>query len=101
MAGKHQVVPSEEWIEARSQLLIKGKEFTRLRDELSRQRRDLPWEAVCKEYLFEGSNGKRRLPRAEMKVRLSLSVLQTHWLMSRVLLARLPIDRVPTLHIAT
>ena len=61
MAEHHKVVSSDEWIEARKQLLIKEKEFTRLRDELSRQRRDLPWKAVTKEYMFEGPNGKETL----------------------------------------
>src|SRR5206468_5869453 len=43
--------------EARKQFLAKEKEFTRLRDELTRQRLDLPWEAVDKEYVFEGPSG--------------------------------------------
>jgi predicted dithiol-disulfide oxidoreductase (DUF899 family) len=34
--------------------LAKEKEFTRLRDQLSRERRELPWELVEKEYTFEG-----------------------------------------------
>ena len=42
----HQVVPRDQWLEARKQLLAKEKEFTRLRDELTRRRRSLPWEAV-------------------------------------------------------
>jgi predicted dithiol-disulfide oxidoreductase (DUF899 family) len=50
------------WIEARKRLLAKEKEFTRLRDQLSQQRRDLPWEAVDKEYLFDGPDGKQTLP---------------------------------------
>jgi predicted dithiol-disulfide oxidoreductase (DUF899 family) len=62
MAENHKVVSSDEWIAARKQLLIKEKEFTRLRDQLSQQRRDLPWEAVNKEYVFEGPNGKQTLP---------------------------------------
>ena len=62
MAENHKVVSSDEWIEARKQLLIKEKEFTRLRDQLSQQRRDLPWEAVNKEYVFEGAIGKQTLP---------------------------------------
>src|SRR6202030_2777005 len=37
-------------------------EFTRLRDELSRQRRDLPWGAITKSYVFDGPNGKQSLP---------------------------------------
>ena len=40
---------------------LKEKEFTRLRDQLSQQRRDLPWEAVNKDYVFEGPNGKQTL----------------------------------------
>src|SRR6202030_3774739 len=62
MQENHKVVSSDEWIEARKQLLIKEKEFTRLRDELSQQRRELPWEAVTKTYVFEGPNGKQTLP---------------------------------------
>ncbi|HXM82370.1 MAG TPA: DUF899 domain-containing protein [Burkholderiales bacterium] len=62
MAQRHKVVSSDEWIKARRKLLAKEKEFTRLRDKLSRQRRDLPWEAVKKEYVFEGPNGKQTLP---------------------------------------
>jgi predicted dithiol-disulfide oxidoreductase (DUF899 family) len=58
----HPVVSHQEWLSARTALLAKEKEFTRLRDELSQQRRELPWEAVPKEYVFEGPNGKRTLP---------------------------------------
>jgi predicted dithiol-disulfide oxidoreductase (DUF899 family) len=62
MPEHHRVVSSHEWIEARKLLLIKEKEFTRLRDQISQQPRDLPWEAVTKEYVFEGSSGKQALP---------------------------------------
>ena len=55
------IVPSEEWTAARKELLTKEKEFTRLRDELSRKRRELPWERVEKIYLFDGSRGKETL----------------------------------------
>jgi predicted dithiol-disulfide oxidoreductase (DUF899 family) len=58
----HQVVDSEAWLAARKELLAREKEFTRLRDELSRRRRELPWEAVDKEYVFEGADGRRTLP---------------------------------------
>ena len=58
----HKVVSENEWIESRKELLKKEKEFTVLRDQLSRQRRDLlPWVAVNKEYVFEGLNGKQTL----------------------------------------
>jgi predicted dithiol-disulfide oxidoreductase (DUF899 family) len=55
------VVSQSEWVDARKKFLAKEKEFTRLRDELSRQRRELPWEKVEKEYVFEGPSGKETL----------------------------------------
>src|SRR5277367_6281026 len=55
------VVSPAEWLAARKELLIKEKEFTRLRDEISRQRRELPWEKVEKPYVFEGPKGKETL----------------------------------------
>lgn len=61
MSEHHKIVAREEWLEARKKLLAREKEFTRLRDELSRQRRDLPWEPVNKQYAFEGPNGKETL----------------------------------------
>ncbi len=61
MTENHVVVSPSHWLEARKQLLKKEKEFTRLRDALSQQRRDLPWEAVDKQYVFEGPNGKQTL----------------------------------------
>ena len=57
----HPVVSREEWISARTALLAKEKEFTRLRDELSRKRRELPWVKVEKPYVFEGPKGKETL----------------------------------------
>jgi len=58
---EHEVVSPEEWTKSRKELLRKEKEFTELRDELSRQRRELPWEKVEKDYVFEGPNGKESL----------------------------------------
>lgn len=55
------VVSPGDWLAARKQLLVKEKEFTRLRDELSRQRREMPWEKVEKKYVFEGANGTETL----------------------------------------
>jgi predicted dithiol-disulfide oxidoreductase (DUF899 family) len=57
----HRVVPNDEWLSARTAFLAREKEFTRLRDQLSRERRDLPSEAVDKEYVFEGPDGKETL----------------------------------------
>src|ERR1700676_4448072 len=61
MPAKHKIVSHQDWMTARQSLLAKEKEFTRLRDELSQTRRDLPWEPVTKEYVFEGANGKESL----------------------------------------
>ena len=55
------VVSPAEWLAARKQLLAKEREFTHLRDELSRQRREMPWEKVEKKYVFEGPKGKQTL----------------------------------------
>jgi len=59
--AEHDVVQHEQWVEARKVLLAKEKEFTRLRDELSLQRRELPWERVEKEYVFDGPVGRQTL----------------------------------------
>jgi predicted dithiol-disulfide oxidoreductase (DUF899 family) len=57
----HAVVSHEEWLTARTAFLAKEKEFTRLQDQLNQERRELPWEAVKKEYVFEGPDGKQTL----------------------------------------
>jgi len=57
----HKVVKHDEWLKARKKHLAKEKEFTRLRDQLSRERRDLPWELVEKPYTFEGEHGRQTL----------------------------------------
>ena len=57
----HEVVSHEDWLAARRQLLAEEKEFTRLRDRLSQKRRDMPWERVDKDYVFEGSRGRETL----------------------------------------
>jgi predicted dithiol-disulfide oxidoreductase (DUF899 family) len=55
------VVGHDEWLEARKELLAKEKEFTNVRDELTRQRQALPWEAVEKDYVFQGPSGEETL----------------------------------------
>ena len=57
----HKVVSHDEWLAARKQFLAKEKEFTRLRDQLSEERRELPWERVDKNYVFDGPGGKETL----------------------------------------
>jgi predicted dithiol-disulfide oxidoreductase (DUF899 family) len=61
MIENHKVVSNDEWLAARKQLLIKEKEYSRLGDELAHQRRELPWERVAKEYVFDGPAGKETL----------------------------------------
>lgn len=58
---KQKVVSRNEWLEARKELLAREKEFTRLRDQLSQTRRELPWVMVDKAYLFDGPEGKETL----------------------------------------
>ncbi|MGZ6545619.1 MAG: DUF899 domain-containing protein [Actinomycetota bacterium] len=57
----HRVVSREEWLSARTAFLAKEKEFTRLRDELSHQRRALPWVLVDDRYRFDTPEGERTL----------------------------------------
>lgn len=57
----HPVVSPAEWLASRKELLQKEKDFTRLRDELSAQRRQLPWVKVDKNYVFDGPTGKQSL----------------------------------------
>jgi predicted dithiol-disulfide oxidoreductase (DUF899 family) len=51
----------EEWLVARKALLQQEKELTRRSDELARQRRELPWVRVDKEYSFETDEGTKSL----------------------------------------
>jgi predicted dithiol-disulfide oxidoreductase (DUF899 family) len=51
----------EQWLIARKDLLTREKELTRLRDEVSRHRRELPWVKIEKKYVFDGPGGKETL----------------------------------------
>lgn len=62
-ARNHAVLPHDEWLESRKALLVKEKAFTKLRDQLSQERRNLPWERVEKTYIFDGSDGKKTLQK--------------------------------------
>lgn len=57
----NRIVSRAEWLAARKQHLSQEKAFTRLRDELSRQRRELPWVRVEKRYVFDGPDGQETL----------------------------------------
>src|SRR3954452_22354377 len=52
----------EDWLAARKELLAREKEHTRRGDELARERRELPWVPVEKDYAFETEDGTRTLP---------------------------------------
>src|ERR1700761_1963849 len=55
------IVSREEWLAARTRLLEKEKEFTKLRDQLAVERRSLPWVRIDKPYEFERERGKLSL----------------------------------------
>jgi predicted dithiol-disulfide oxidoreductase (DUF899 family) len=57
----HAIVGREEWQAARDELLHREKEHTRMADELARQRRELPWVAIEKEYRLDADDGTRTL----------------------------------------
>jgi predicted dithiol-disulfide oxidoreductase (DUF899 family) len=55
----NKVISRHEWLAARKQHLIKEKEFTRLRDQLSAERRKLPWVKVEKPYVSTGRTARK------------------------------------------
>jgi predicted dithiol-disulfide oxidoreductase (DUF899 family) len=57
----HKIGSREDWLAARERLLVREKEHTRLGDELARQRRELPWVRVEKEYRFDTDEGEKPL----------------------------------------
>jgi predicted dithiol-disulfide oxidoreductase (DUF899 family) len=61
MMTDHKIGTREEWLAAREALLAREKEHTRLGDELARQRRELPWVPLEKEYRFDTEDGTRSL----------------------------------------
>jgi predicted dithiol-disulfide oxidoreductase (DUF899 family) len=55
---EHEIVSPVEWLVARKDLLKREKELTRLRDQLSAERRALPWVKINKEYVFDTPEGE-------------------------------------------
>jgi predicted dithiol-disulfide oxidoreductase (DUF899 family) len=53
----HQIATPEEWLDARIALLEAEKELTRLNDELTQRRRELPWVRIDKDYRFDTEDG--------------------------------------------
>jgi predicted dithiol-disulfide oxidoreductase (DUF899 family) len=60
--SEHRIGSREEWQAARDKLLEREKELTHRNDELARDRRELPWVPVAKEYSFETDGGTKTLP---------------------------------------
>jgi predicted dithiol-disulfide oxidoreductase (DUF899 family) len=59
--GDHPVVSRQHWLAARTRLLAREKELTRLSDQIARERRALPWVRLEKNYLFDTQEGRRPL----------------------------------------
>jgi predicted dithiol-disulfide oxidoreductase (DUF899 family) len=59
--ANHTVGTREEWLAARAELLEREKALTRENDEISRQRRELPWVLIDKDYSFETEDGTKSL----------------------------------------
>ena len=59
--AKHRIGTREEWLAARLELLEDEKALTRRSDELARQRQELPWVRIDKEYRFETDEGPASL----------------------------------------
>jgi predicted dithiol-disulfide oxidoreductase (DUF899 family) len=55
------IVSPQEWKAAREELLVEEKAMTRARDALAAKRRRMPWQAIEKDYVFEGPNGRASL----------------------------------------
>jgi predicted dithiol-disulfide oxidoreductase (DUF899 family) len=57
----HTIARRDEWLTARRELLQAEKELTRRSDAVARQRQELPWVPVEKDYTFETDAGTRTL----------------------------------------
>lgn len=57
----HRVVDHAVWLKARRELLAREKQLTQLRDEISAARRELPWEKVRTNYVFDTAAGEQTL----------------------------------------
>lgn len=57
----HAIGTREEWLAARLALLTAEKELTRRSDELARQRQELPWVRIDKDYRFDTEKGRASL----------------------------------------
>jgi predicted dithiol-disulfide oxidoreductase (DUF899 family) len=58
----HKTGTREQWLDARLKLLEEEKALTRHSDDVARQRQDLPWVRVDKQYRFATDAGPATLP---------------------------------------
>ena len=57
----HPIVSRDQWLARRKALLAREKELSRLGDQIARERRELPWLRIEKDYVFDGTAGRRTL----------------------------------------
>jgi predicted dithiol-disulfide oxidoreductase (DUF899 family) len=57
----HRVLSRDEWVAERKRLLASEKKLTRLRDQIARERRALPWVRIDTNYVFDAPEGRRTL----------------------------------------
>jgi predicted dithiol-disulfide oxidoreductase (DUF899 family) len=55
------IVPHDQWLAERKELLAHEKELTRQYDRVNAERRRLPMVRIEKDYVFDGPSGKRGL----------------------------------------
>ena len=72
---KHKVGTREEWSAARTELLQREQELGNLDEELAKQRQELPWVTVEKEYTFDTEEGKKTLACSDLVLRHGLPLL--------------------------
>src|SRR5579862_2553312 len=58
---EHRIGTRQEWLAARVKLLDAEKELTRHGDDVTRQRQELPWVRIDKQYRFETDKGSASL----------------------------------------
>jgi predicted dithiol-disulfide oxidoreductase (DUF899 family) len=58
----HKTGTRKEWLAARLELLKAEKELTHRGDDVARQRQELPWVRIDKDYRFETADGSASLP---------------------------------------
>jgi predicted dithiol-disulfide oxidoreductase (DUF899 family) len=56
------VVSRDEWKAAVEKVHERERELERIDEEIAKERQELPWVRVDKEYAFDTARGRRRLP---------------------------------------